>query len=39
MAISGAGKSTTFAMLTGAVAPTEGDALLHGMSSRRDQRR
>jgi len=33
----GAGKSTTFAMLTGATAPTSGDALLHGLSSRHEQ--
>ena len=39
LGVNGAGKSTTFAMLTGAVAPSKGDALLHGMSSRRDQRR
>jgi ABC-type multidrug transport system ATPase subunit len=39
LGVNGAGKSTTFAMLTGAVTPTAGDAFLHGMSSRRDQRR
>ena len=33
----GAGKSTTFAMLTGAVAPSSGDAALDGLSVRRDQ--
>ena len=32
LGVNGAGKSTTFGMLTGALAPTSGDALLHGMS-------
>ena len=36
--VNGAGKSTTFSMLTGAVAPTSGDATLFGLSILRDQR-
>jgi len=35
----GAGKSTTFSMLTGAVVPTSGDATLDGLSIRREQAR
>eukprot|EP00965_Chrysotila_dentata_P236082 6201128-Pleurochrysis_carterae.AAC.2 len=33
-----AGKSTTFSMLTGALAATSGEALLHGLSTRRSQK-
>ena len=32
LGVNGAGKSTTFAMLTGAVAPSSGDATLRGLS-------
>ena len=32
LGVNGAGKSTTFAMLTGALAPTSGDATLRGLS-------
>ena len=32
LGVNGAGKSTTFSMLTGATVPTSGDALLRGMS-------
>ena len=39
LGVNGAGKSTTFGMLTGSIAPTSGDALLHGMSSLRQQRK
>ena len=38
LGVNGAGKSTTFSMLTGAVAPTSGDATLFGLSILRDQR-
>ena len=37
LGVNGAGKSTTFAMLTGATAPTSGDALLYGLSILSDQ--
>ena len=37
LGVNGAGKSTTFAMLTGATAPTTGDAQLYGLSTLRDQ--
>ena len=37
LGVNGAGKSTTFSMLTGAVTPTSGDALLYGLSILRDQ--
>ncbi|KAL1503435.1 hypothetical protein AB1Y20_011923 [Prymnesium parvum] len=37
LGVNGAGKSTTFSMLTGAVQPTSGDALLNGMSILTDQ--
>ena len=37
LGVNGAGKSTTFGMLTGAVTPTSGDALLYGLSILRDQ--
>ena len=32
LGVNGAGKSTTFSMLTGAQSPTSGDAVLNGMS-------
>ena len=32
LGVNGAGKSTTFAMLTGAISPTSGDATLRGLS-------
>ena len=32
LGVNGAGKSTTFAMLTGSAVPSSGDALLHGLS-------
>ena len=38
LGVNGAGKSTTFSMLTGAVLPTSGDATLYGLSILRDQR-
>ena len=37
LGVNGACKSTTFGMLTGAVTPTSGDALLYGLSILRDQ--
>jgi len=37
LGVNGAGKSTTFAMLTGSLVPTSGDALLEGMSILKDQ--
>jgi len=37
LGVNGAGKSTTFSMLTGATAPTSGDAELDGLSILRDQ--
>ena len=37
LGVNGAGKSTTFAMLTGATAPTTGDAQLYGLSTLSDQ--
>merc|ERR1719326_790530 len=37
LGVNGAGKSTTFSMLTGAAVPSSGDALLYGLSILRDQ--
>jgi len=37
LGVNGAGKSTTFSMLTGSLVPTSGDALLNGMSILQDQ--
>ena len=37
LGVNGAGKSTTFSMLTGSLVPTSGDALLEGMSILHEQ--
>jgi len=37
LGVNGAGKSTTFSMLTGSLVPTSGDALLEGMSILKEQ--
>jgi len=37
LGVNGAGKSTTFSMLTGSLVPTSGDALLEGLSILKDQ--